>query len=55
MTFLLYGLLDVVVDGYFEAVQSFDDFYDEISEGIFVGAPHPARPSSGTGSRCASR
>ena len=43
VTFLLYGLLDVVVDGYFEAVQSFDDFYDEISEGIF--SEHPIQPS----------
>ena len=37
--FLLYGLLDVVVDGYFDAVQAFDDFYDEISEGIFSETP----------------
>ena len=40
--FLLYGLLDVVVDSYFDAVQAFDDFYDEVSEGIF--AEQPARP-----------
>jgi len=39
VSFLLYGLLDVVVDGYFEAVQAFDDFYDEISEGIFNERP----------------
>ncbi|MDQ6697483.1 MAG: magnesium transporter CorA family protein [Actinomycetota bacterium] len=38
-SFLLYGLLDVVVDGYFEAVQTFDDFYDQISEGIFSERP----------------
>ncbi|MDQ6949293.1 MAG: magnesium transporter CorA family protein, partial [Actinomycetota bacterium] len=38
-TFLLYGLLDVVVDGYFDAVQAFDDFYDDISEGIFSERP----------------
>ena len=37
--FLLYGLLDVVVDGYFDTVQSFDDFYDAISEGIFNDEP----------------
>ncbi len=41
--FLLYGLLDVVVDGYFDAVQVFDDFYDQISEGIF--ADQPVEPS----------
>jgi magnesium transporter len=39
--FLLYGLLDVVVDGYFDTVQSFDEFYDTISEGIFSDKPIP--------------
>lgn len=39
VSFLLYGLLDLVVDGYFEVVQSFDDFYDEVSEGIFAERP----------------
>jgi magnesium transporter len=43
VSFLLYGLLDVVVDGYFEAVQAFDEFYDEISEQIF--SEHPLEPS----------
>ena len=38
-SFLLYGLLDVVVDGYFDAVQAFDDFYDEVSDGIFSERP----------------
>jgi len=37
--FLLYALLDVIVDGYFDVVQAFDDFYDEISEGIFADNP----------------
>ena len=37
--FLLYGLLDVVVDGYFDVVQAFDEYYDEISEGIFDERP----------------
>jgi magnesium transporter len=37
--FFLYGLLDVVVDGYFEAIQTFDDFYDEVTEGIFSEQP----------------
>jgi magnesium transporter len=37
--FLMYGLLDTVVDGYFEAVQQFDEFYDEVSEGIFSETP----------------
>lgn len=39
VSFLLYALLDVVIDGYFEAVQAFDDFYDTISEGIFADEP----------------
>ena len=41
VSFLLYGLLDVVVDGYFNTIQSFDDFYDIISEGIFSERPIP--------------
>ena len=39
VTFLLYGLLDVVVDSYFTTLQAFDDFYDEISDGIFSDTP----------------
>lgn len=39
VSFLLYGLLDVVVDGYFDAVQVFDDYYDEVSDGIFAERP----------------
>jgi magnesium transporter len=39
VSFLLYGLLDVVVDSYFDTIESFDDFYDEISEGIFSDNP----------------
>lgn len=41
VSFLLYGLLDAVVDSYFEAVQRFDEFYDRISEGIFAEKPIP--------------
>lgn len=43
VSFLLYGLLDVVVDGYFEAVQAFDDYYDDVSETIF--SEHPLNPA----------
>jgi magnesium transporter len=43
VSFLLYGLLDVVVDGYFDTVQAFDEFYDDVSEGIF--SERPLRPS----------
>ena len=38
-SFLLYGLLDVVVDGYFETLQVFDEFYDRVSEGLFAETP----------------
>jgi magnesium transporter len=39
ISYLLYGLIDVVVDGYFETVECFDEFYDKISEGIFAEKP----------------
>lgn len=39
VSFLVYGLLDVIVDSYFDTVEAFDDFYDEISEGIFSERP----------------
>ena len=45
-SFLLYGLLDVVVDGYFDAVQLFDDYYDEVSEGIFAERPLPRQAAA---------
>ena len=39
VSFLLYGLLDVIVDRYFDAVQSFDEYYEEVSDGIFSDRP----------------
>jgi magnesium transporter len=39
VSFLLYGLLDVIVDTYFDAVQSFDEYYEEVSDGIFAERP----------------
>jgi magnesium transporter len=39
VSFLLYGLLDVVVDDYFDAIQVFDAYYDEVSEGLFSDRP----------------
>ena len=39
VSYLLYGLLDAVVDGYFDAVEQFDEYYDEVSEGIFADTP----------------
>lgn len=40
---LIYGLLDSVIDGYMDVIDTFDDFYDTISEGIF--AEHPIDPA----------
>ncbi len=39
VSFLLYGLLDLVVDEYFDAVNGFDDYYDTVSEGLFSDRP----------------
>jgi magnesium transporter len=39
VSFLLYGLLDVIVDSYFETVQSFDEYYEQVSDGIFADRP----------------
>jgi magnesium transporter len=39
VSYLVYGLLDVVVDSYFDTVSAFDDFYDEISGAIFAERP----------------
>ena len=41
--FLLYGLLDVVVDGYFDAERRLDEYFDEISEGVF--SENPLQPT----------
>jgi magnesium transporter len=41
VSYLLYGLLDAVVDTYVDAVECFDEFYDRISEGIFAEKPIP--------------
>jgi magnesium transporter len=37
--FLLYGLIDQIVDGYFTTVAKFDDYYDIVSEGLFAEQP----------------
>jgi magnesium transporter len=39
VSYLLYGLLDVIVDSYFDAVQSFDDYYEEVSDELFADRP----------------
>jgi magnesium transporter len=43
VSFLVYGLLDVVVDGYFETVNAFDNYYDAVSEGLFNERPMELR------------
>jgi magnesium transporter len=35
----VYGLLDVVVDGYFQAIEAFDEYYETVSDGIFSDRP----------------
>lgn len=37
--FLLHGLLDLVVDEYFVALDGFDEYYDEISQSLFDEQP----------------
>jgi len=39
VSFLLYGLLDVIIDSYFAAVQVFDDYYEVVSEAMFEERP----------------
>jgi magnesium transporter len=37
--YLVYALLDEVVDGYFDTVSAFDEYYDDVSDGIFTDRP----------------
>lgn len=39
VSFMLYALLDVIVDGYFETVQRFDDYYEVVSDALFSETP----------------
>jgi len=42
--FLLYGLLDVIVDDYFTVLSELDDFYERVSDAIFAETPlEPSR------------
>lgn len=38
-SFVLYAVLDAIVDDYFTAVEVFDEFYDDMSEGLFEERP----------------
>jgi magnesium transporter len=40
--FMVHGLIDVIVDGYFTAIEQFDEYYDEIGDAIF--SDHPLDP-----------
>ena len=37
--FALYALLDVVVDGYFETIDRFETFYDDVADRVFAESP----------------
>ena len=37
--FVLYAMLDVVVDGYFETIDRFEAFYDEVADQVFAESP----------------
>jgi magnesium transporter len=37
--FLLYGLFDVIIDGYFDALAAFDQYYETVSDGLFADRP----------------
>jgi magnesium transporter len=39
VSYLLYGLLDVIVDSYFVALQFFDEYYEKVSDGLFADRP----------------
>jgi magnesium transporter len=39
VSYLVYTLVDTVVDGYFDVVSTFDEYYDEISERLFGDEP----------------
>lgn len=37
--FVVYALLDVLLDEYFDVIAAFDEYYDEVSKGIFAERP----------------
>ena len=37
--YLLYCLLDQVLDSYFDAIETFDDFYEKVSDSLFEDTP----------------
>ena len=55
VSFLLYGLLDVVVDGYFDDRPGLRRLLRRGQRGHLLREARSSRPSNGTGSRCARR
>ena len=53
--FAVYALLDVVVDGYFDTIDRFERFYDDVADQVFGESPDRAERSTASGSRCARR
>ena len=52
VSFLLYGLLDVVIDEYFDVVRAFEEYVDDVSESIFDERPlNPAEQRDWFGMR----
>jgi len=43
VAYLLYGLLDVVVDSYFAVIDCFDEYYEKVSESMFEDQPLDSR------------
>ena len=43
VAFVLYALLDQVIDGYFDVIATFDEYYDRVSDQIF--SEHPLQPA----------
>jgi magnesium transporter len=41
LAYLVHGLLDEVVDGYLDTISQFDDYFEQVSEGIFSESPLP--------------
>ena len=53
VAFLVYGLLDLVIDGYFATIDAFDEYYDTISEEHLLGAADRAIAAAALVRRCA--
>ena len=51
--YLLYGLIDYIVDGHFAAVQGLDDAIESLEDQLFARQPAGPCRSSGAASSCA--